>query len=150
MKLQDLQAIGAIVPTKMVKREVAFKRPILKPASEWADKDEPEFTGETVDDTVTVNIRRGSSADGIEILQAEARDQPFIAIHRCICDDDGKPVFPTLEKAQSLALWLALPLFKAITDEGTRGPKVSRRRTSSGAKSRSPSADEASVSGSTP
>jgi len=150
MDLKDLQACGAFVRPKLVKRDVKIKRPVLKPESEWADKDTPEITGDVVDDVVTVYIKRGSSADGFEVMTADRRDQPFIAIQRCICDEHGNPLFPTLEMASSLQLWLALPLFDAITKEGSSAPKASRRRTSSGAISHSPSADAASASGSTP
>lgn len=150
MDLQQLQAMGAIAPSRIVKKEVSFKRPEMKPESEWADPAEPEFTGNTFDESMTVYIRRGSSADGLEILQAEDRDRPFIAIHRCIVHPDGKPVFPTLDEASRLKLWLAVPLFHAIAEEGNHGPKASRRGTSSGATSRSPSAEEASANGNTP
>ena len=150
MDLQQLQAMGAIVPAKLVRREVKIKRPIMSPSEEWSDPDLPEFTGETADESITVFIRRGSSADQIELLRAEQREQPFVAIQRGVCMEDGKPLFPTLEIAMQVALWLAMPLFEAVTEVAGNGPKRSRRRTSSGAKSHSPSADEASTNGSTP
>lgn len=150
MELKDLQSMGAIVSRKLTKRVVPIKRPVMRPADEWADAEIPEFTDELVDDTVTVHIRRGTSADAIEIMQATERERPFVAIYRSICNDKGEPVFPTLDDAMQLALWLVLPLFNAVTEVAGQSPKASRRRTSSGAKSRSPSAVAASASGSTP
>lgn len=150
MDLQQLQAMGAIVPSRIVKREVKFKRPEMKPEEEWADPEEPEYTDKVFDETMTVYIRRGSSADGLELLQADDRDKMFVAIQRCIVDEKGNPVFPSFEIASRIKLWLSIPLFNAIAAEGNVGPKSSRRRKSGGATSPSPSADAASGNGSTP
>jgi hypothetical protein len=140
MDLKQLQAMGAIVPRTLVKREVSFKRPVLKPATEWADPEIPEETGEVVEESMTAYIRRGSSADALEIANASERERPFVAVFRAICDEKGNPVFPTLEDAMQLATWLAFPLFKAITSITGGGSKNSRPGTSSGVASRSPSA----------
>jgi hypothetical protein len=134
MKLSELQAAGAFVSAKPIKREIKVKRPDLKPKEEWADPDVAEFTGETIDDSLTAYIRRGAAIDAIEMMRAEERDQPFVAIHRSVCHEDGRPVFDSLEQASSLALWLAMPLFEAITEVANAGPKSSRRKTSSGSK----------------
>ena len=140
MKLSDLQEMGAFVSTKLIQREVKFQRPELKPASEWTDPDIPEMTGEVLNESMTVWIRRGSAADAIELMQAARREQPFVAIYRSVCNKDGSPVFESIEQAESLQLWLAMPLFEAITEVAGNGPKASRRRTSSGLKQASPTA----------
>lgn len=140
MKLSDLQEMGAFVSTKLIQREVKFQRPIQKPESEWEHPDVPEFTGEIADESVTVWIRRGTAADAIEMMQAQRREQPFVAIFRSVCNKDGTPLFESIEQAESLQLWLAMPLFEAITEVAGNGPKASRRRTSSGSKPASPTA----------
>ena len=140
MDLKQLQAIGAIVPRTLFKREIEFKYPELKPAAEWADPEVPEYTGVTLDGSMTVFIRRGSSADAIEIANASQRERPFVAIFRSVCNEKGEPVFPDLAEAMQLATWLAIPLFNAINEVSGGDPKNSRPGTSSGANSRSPSA----------
>lgn len=150
MDLKQLQAMGAMTPNKVVARQVKIKRPVLRPRDEWADPDLSETTGELIDDSITIHIRRGSAADALELAQASKREQPFVAIQRFICTPTGEPVFPDLETAMQIETWLALPLFDAITEARGASPKTSRRRTSSGANSPSRSADEASLSGNTP
>jgi hypothetical protein len=140
MQINDLKAIGAFVPSKLIERTVKFQRPIQKPESEWEHPDIPEFTGEIADESVTVWIRRGTAADAIELMQAERREQPFVAIFRSVCHKDGTSVFESVEQAESLQLWLAMPLFEAITEVAGKTPKASRRRTSSGSKPASPTA----------
>jgi hypothetical protein len=140
MDLKQLQAIGAIVPRTLFKREIEFKYPEQKPVAEWVDPEVPEYTGQTLDGSMTAYIRRGSSADAIEIANASPRERPFVAIFRSICDDKGNPVFPDLAEAMQLATWLAIPLFNAITEVSGGDPKNSRPGTSSGVASRSPSA----------
>lgn len=164
MQLSDLQAMGAYVPNKLVKKIVPIRRPKPIPESEWADKNTPEFSDEWMDDKLAVHIRIGSAADRIEILRAPGRDQPFIAILRAVCDAQGKPLFESLEQVMGeidpetgesvpntgLADWLVFPLFNAITEVAKDRPKALRPRTNGGAKSHSPSEDEASANGSEP
>jgi hypothetical protein len=140
MKLSDLQAMGALVPTAPIKREIKIKKPVTKPESEWSEPGVPEFTGETEDVTITAHIRRGAAIDAIELMRAEDRKQPFVAIFRSVVHPDGTPVFESQEQAEQLALWIALPLFEAITEVAGKGPKASRRRTSGGSKPASPTA----------
>ena len=149
MDLKKLQAMGAFVPTKPVKKEIPIKRPVLLPKEEWADPEIEEESGEVTDDSLTVYIRRGSSADDIEMSRASEREQPFVAVYRFVCDEKGQPVFESVEQAMSLKTWLVMPLFGAIAEVRGNVPKHSRRRTSSGSKSPSPSADAARKSGST-
>lgn len=149
MDIKQLQALGAFVPQKLHKRVIQVERPVLAPQDSWADPDVPEYTGENVRDEMTVHIRLGSSADEIEMSQASNRERPFVAIHRFIYTEDGKPVFESVEQAMTLKSWLVIPLFNAIAGVTHTLPKASRRKTSSGSKSRSLSADAAPRNGST-
>lgn len=132
MNLAELQAMGAFVPTKPVKREVKVKQPLLRAAEEWSDADVPEYSGEHSDATITTYIRRGAAIDAIEMMKAEERLQPFVAIHRSIVNEDGSPLFLSIEQASQLALWVAIPLFEAITEVAGSAPKALRRKRSGG------------------
>jgi len=140
MDLKQLTSLGAIVPRTLFKKEVPLKRPGLKPAEEWADPNEPEFSGEVLDDSVTVWIRKRSSADFLEMLQAPTRDKAHIAILRCVCNEAGAEVFESLEQCKQLREWLFLPLMVAVNEVNEFGLKNSPPKTSSGTNSRSPSA----------
>lgn len=147
MDLKNLQALGAFVPTKLFKREVPIKRPEAKPQNQWADPEVPEFTGNVSDDTVTVWIRKRSSADFMEIRQAPNRDKFHLAVQMCICHEDGTPVFETLDHAKKLAEWLFVPLAAEVHELHGEGPKNSQPRTNGGASLRSASAAGRSKSG---
>lgn len=147
MDLKQLQAMGAIVSKSLTKREVPIKRPELRPVEEWADPSAPEETGNWLDDSITVHVRKRSSADFLEMLTATDRDKPAVAILRCVCDEDGSEVFESLEQVQDLKEWLYVPLMMVVNEVNQFGPKNSQPRTSSGAKSRSASADDLSRNG---
>lgn len=147
MDLKQLQAIGAIVPRTLFKREIEFDYQELKPAEEWADPEVPEKTGKTIHGKMETYIRRGSAADAIEVANASERERPFVAIFRSVCDEKGEPVFPTIEDAMQLAAWIVVPLFKAITAVSGDSPKNSLPRTNSGVSLRSPSAAGRSKNG---
>jgi hypothetical protein len=140
MDLKQLQAMGAIVPRTLFKREVAIKRPELKNKIDWEDSEFPEFTGTIIEDSITVHIRKKSSADFMEMIAAPDRDKAHIAILRCVCDDKGVEVFESLEQCKQLEEWLFIPLALTVSEVNKFGLKNSLPRTSSGAKSRSPSA----------
>ena len=140
MNLSDFQAMGALVPMTPIKREVKVKKPVQRPKSEWADPSVPEFTGAVEDATITIHVRRGAAIDAIEMMRAEDRLQPFVAIYRSVVMPDGSPVFESLEQASQLATWIAFPLFEAITEVAGAAPKGSRRKTSGGSKPASPTA----------
>lgn len=144
MNLKELQAMGAIVPRKLIEKTVLVKHPKVLPKKDWADKEVPEFGEEIAEDSMTVSLRKMSSADSIEVLRADERERPFIAIFRSVCNPDGSPMFESLEQAMQLETWLAIPLFEAIKEVAGLGPKS---KTSSGTKSPLLSADEASPSG---
>lgn len=147
MDLKQLQAMGAIIPRTLFKREVPIKRPELKPANEWADPTVPEKTGEWLDDTVTVYIRKKSSADFMEMVAAPDREKAHIAVLRCVCDEKGCEVFESLDQAKQLEEWLFIPLVMVVNEVNQFGLKNSQPRTSSGAKSRSASAEGRSRNG---
>lgn len=134
MKLSDFQAMGALVPTKPIKREIKVNRPVTKPESEWKEPGVPEFTGESEESKITVHIRRGAAIDAIEMMRAEERKQPFVAIYRSIVNEAGEPTFESVEQASQLAMWIAVPLFEAITEVAGSAPKGSRRKTNGGSK----------------
>lgn len=140
MNYKQLQAMGAIVPRTLFKREVPIKYRPLKPENEWAEPGNPEHQEDEVEDSITVFIRKASAADVIEILSANPRDMPFVGIHRCICNEDGTELFPDLESAGSLAIWMATALFDAVKSVNPDTAKKSKARMSSGANSPSPSA----------
>lgn len=150
MDLKQLQAMGAIVPRTLHKREVPIRRPELKPESEWEEKGVPEGTGEWLDDSVTVYIRKRSSVDFIELVSAPDREKACVALLRCVCDEKGAEVFENLDQTKQLEDWLFLPLVMAVNEVNQFGLKNSQPRTSSGAKSRSPSAAGRSRSGKPP
>jgi hypothetical protein len=154
MDLTQLQAMGAIVPTKPIKREVKIKRPELRPETEWADPNVPEFTGEIVDDTMTVYIRKGMAVDSLEMLSEEGGRRAAMAIHLSVCHADGTKVFPTMEHVigngkdpgeegylGALAEWIFYPLMIELSQvEKETRPKYSRRRKNGGSKPVSPTA----------
>lgn len=132
MDIKQLQSLGAIVSRTMFKKEIPVKRPELKPKAEWADESEPEETGETVDDSLTTWIRKRSSADFLEMIQAKDQDKAHIAVLRCVCHEDGTEVFESLEQCKQLKEWLFIPLMVAINEVNQFGLKNLRPKTSSG------------------
>lgn len=126
--------MGAIVPRTLFKRDVAVSRPALKPAAEWEDSAIPEQIegADRIADTVTTWIRKRSSADFLEMIQAPNRDKAHIAILRCVCHEDGQEVFESLEQAKQLEEWLFVPLMLAVNELNGFGLKNSVPRTNSG------------------
>jgi len=149
MDLNQLIVLST-VPTAVVPKTIKVSRPLTSPQEEWEDAKTPEFTGEFADETVDTHIRKYSGADQIELASASDRERVFVAIHRCVVNRDGSPVFETREQAMGLSSWLVVPLFNAVSEVNDNRPKASRRRTSSGSKSPSPSAVARRKSGSTP
>lgn len=145
MDIKQLQAMGAIVPRKLFTKTIELKRPEVLPKSEWSDPEVPEFGDGIIEESAQVHLRKMSSADSIEVLRADERERPFIAIFRSMCNPNGTPMFESLEQAMQLETWLAIPLFEAIKEVANLAPKS---KTSSGTNSPLPSADEASPNGS--
>ncbi len=140
MDLKQLQALGAFQARTLFKKEVPIKRPILKPEAEWANPEEEEETGETIEETLTVHVRKRSSSDFLEMVSAENRERSDIAMIRCICNEDGTELFESIEQVRTLKVWLYFPLLTAINEVNHFTPKALPSRTSSGAKSPSLSA----------
>ena len=137
MDLKDqLQAMGAFVPQKLHRKTIQIARPVPLPESEWADPEVPEYGEEIAKEEITVHVRMGSSADEIEMAAATERERPFVAVYRFVCDEAGAQVFESVAQAMTLKTWLVMPLFKAISEVRGNAPKASRRKTSSGSKSR--------------
>jgi hypothetical protein len=138
MDFQQLQALGGIVPTALVKKEIEFTRP----------RTPDEGEGEPVRERVDIFVRKRTSRDFLEINRATDGDRPFVALFRSVCLEDGTPLFPSIDDASRLAEWLLGPMLNAVNEVNAFAPKPSPPRTSSGIGSRSPSAAEASASGS--
>ncbi|UHQ21885.1 phage tail assembly chaperone family protein, TAC [Lysobacter sp. 5GHs7-4] len=140
MDLKQLQAMGAFVPRTLFKCDIAVRYRPLKPTEEWADPGEPERQEEIVEETITTWVRKKSSADSIEIFQADERERPLVAVYRCICNADGSPLFESLDQVHQLEDWLILPLIIEVNKVNHFAAKKSVPKTSSGVSSRSPSA----------
>lgn len=148
MSISDLQALGAFVPVKPIKRAIECDKPILLPEDEWADPEVPEVTGDTERVSVDVYLKRLSSADEIAIAQSDPDDRPFVMVFRLVRNEDGSPLFESAEQAASMASWILLPIVQEIERiAGVRPKKPSPPKTPSGSKSPSPSGGEARKSG---
>lgn len=149
MDFHQLQALGGIVPTALVRKEIEFTyyRPL--PESEWADPNIPETEQSPSTDTAVVFIRKRTSRDFLDIVKAPEQDKPFLALFRCVCTEDGAPLFPSLDDAARLAEWMLVPLIGAVNEVNSFLPKAFPPKTSSGATSPSPSAVVRSGSGRT-
>ena len=124
MSLKDLQALGAFVPTKPFKRTIEFDKPILAPEEEWDSPDVPKFTGETERVSIDVYFKRMSSADEVAIAQAPADLQPFVMVFRLVRNEDGSPLFESVDQVASMASWVLAPIVSEIEKiEGTRPKK---------------------------
>ena len=140
MDFAKLQAMGAIVPKTLFKRDIKLTFKPQKPEEEWTEPHNPEFADEEVTETWQVFIRLPSAADAIEIATASDRDRPFVGIYRCWCNEDGTEFLPSLEMATSIRPWLALPLWDAINSLSPTRAKKSKPKKSGGATSPSASA----------
>ena len=124
MSLKDLQALGAFVPTKPFKRTIEFDKPILAPEEEWDSPDVPRFTGETERVSIDVYFKRMSSADEVAIAQAPADLQPFVMVFRLVRNEDGSPLFESVDQVASMASWVLAPIVSEIEKiEGSRPKK---------------------------
>jgi hypothetical protein len=110
MNLSQLQQLGAFVSTKPIKRTIEVNRPILKPQEEWSDPEAPEFTGETELATIDFFLKRPSSADEIAIGQAPQSEQMFVSVCRLVRNEDGTPLFESVDQAAQLASWVLIPI----------------------------------------
>lgn len=146
LKPNQMQTWGAFMPSTIKRKTITIRRPVAKPEADWADPDTPEFTEDKVEEAWDIFVRRGTSADGLEIMRAGERERPFLAVYRCVCNEDGSPFFESLGQAEQAALWLIMPMFQAVADEVIPGKKQQARATSGGATSRSRSGAKRSKS----
>lgn len=147
MDLIKLQAMGAIVPRTLFKREIEVTyRPPKAPAL-WADPGLPEYEDEPITNKIDVWVRKRNSADMLDVSMAEGANMALTTILRCICKPDGSPVFETIEQVRDLEPWMSIPLLNVVREVNQYDPKKSTPKTSSGARSPLGSADGASRSG---
>jgi hypothetical protein len=148
MDFKQLQALGGFISPALVRKEIEFTYRPTKPAETWADPETPEFEPVLVTERATVFVRKRTSRDFLDIMQAGSdADRAFLALFRCLCNEDGTPFFPSVEDAASLAEWMFLPLIGAVNEVNSFDPKGFPPRTTSGSTLPSPSAGEASLSG---
>lgn len=149
MELKQLQAMGAIAARTLVPKDIQIKYQRPLPPEQWAEPGVPEYPDkpEMVEETLRVFVRKRSAIDSAEFMRASDRERGFLAILRCVCNEDGSQLFSDLEQVASLADWMWIPLAAAVYEVNEFGPKNSQPRTSSGASSRSPSAADRSRSG---
>lgn len=140
MDFAKLQALGAIVPKNLFKRQITVTYKPLKPEAEWVEAHNPEFVDDEVTETWDVFIRLPSAADAVEIATTPDRDRPFVGIFRCWVNEDGTEFLPSLEMATQVRPWLALPLWDAINSLSPKPRKKSLPKRNGGARSPSASA----------
>lgn len=149
MDLEQLKSMGLVQANPLVKREIKVRYRPLLPQSEWADPAVEERAAEEVDGVVTVWLRKLTAADQMAVgsVAASGGDAISLIIHLCVFKEDGTRLFPTVDDAAGLDKVMFAGLLLEINklNEGTA--KKSRPRTSSGASSRSPSADAVSPNG---
>lgn len=137
MDLKHLQALGGIVSQALVPKEIEFTRPRLP----------EEGDGDPITERGVIHVRKRSARDFLDIHRASDSDKTFIALHRCVCNEDGTPFFPSADEAALLAEWILGPMLIAVNEVNAFLPKPSPPRTSYGTTSRSRSAADPSVSG---
>lgn len=147
MDLTQLQAMGAIVPRTLFKREIEVTYRPLTDQATWANPQEPEREAESVTKKIDVYVRKRNSADMLDVSTAEGSDMALTTILRCICKPDGSPVFETIQQVRDLEPWMSIPLLNVVREVNQYDPKNSPPRTSGGAGSPSRSGGGASRSG---
>lgn len=149
MDLEQLKNMGLVQANPLVKREIKVRYRPLLPQSEWADPAVEERAAEEVEGVVTVWLRKMTAADQMAVATAAqaGRDAISLLIHLSVFKEDGSRVFPTEADAAGLDPVMFMPLLVEINKLNEGISKKSRPRTSSGASSRSPSADAVSPNG---
>lgn len=149
MDLDQLKSMGLVNANPMQKREINIRfRPLL-PKDQWSDPNVEERQEEEVDAKVTVWLRKLTAADQMALADAHraGRDTYSLLIHLSVFKEDGSRVFPTVDDAAGLDTVMFAQLLVEINKLNEGISKKSRPRTSSGARSRSPSVDAASPNG---
>lgn len=149
MDLDQLKSMGLVSANPLVKKEITIRYRPLLPKNQWADPNVEERQEEEVEGKVTFWLRKLTASDQLAIARAvnEGRDHIPMLLHRCVLKEDGSRVFPTEQDAVGVDPVMFVELFKAINEINDGIGKKSQPRTSSGANSVSPSAEEASPNG---
>lgn len=137
MDLKQLEAMGAFKDRSLVTRTITVRRFPILPEGEWDEPGIPKFAQEEVEDTFDIFIKKRSSADSIELSRADPRLLCHYDVFRCVVDEKGEQIFPTIEHVLALEEWMLIPLFNKVFEVNPRGPKSSPPRTKPGASSRS-------------
>jgi hypothetical protein len=140
MDFQKLQALGGIVSSALVPKEIKFTRP----------RTPEEGEGEPITESATIHVRKRTSRDFLDIVKVPESERPFLAIFRCVCAEDGTPLLPSVDDASRLAEWMLMPILNAVNEVNSFDPKGFPPRTTSGSNSPSLSAVAASRSGKRP
>lgn len=141
MDINQLRGMGLMAANPLVKKTITIHYYPLKEGSET------EREEKSVEATVDFWIRKFTAADRIVLNQTEGEDRAYVGIQRCIFTEDGKPLFPGIDTARELDLEMFAQLLVAVNEINGSAAKKSQPRTSSSAKSRSPSAAERSQNG---
>lgn len=147
MDLKQFEALGAFKDRSLVVRTITVTRNPKLPEDQWAEPEVPEYAEEETSDTFDVFVKRRSSADSIELSRVDSRLLVHYEVFRCIVDEKGEQVFPTIDHVLAMEEWLLLPLFNAVAGVNRTGPKHLPPRTKLGASSPSVSGGGRSRSG---
>jgi hypothetical protein len=142
MDIKQLRSMGLMAPNPLVKQTITIKYRPLKPDGERED--------EEVEAALDFWIRKFTAADQIAIHGAPEEERVYVAIQRSVFNEDGTALFPDVDSARELDLTMFGEMMVAINEFNEAGSKKSQPRTSGGARSRLPSADEASANGKSP
>lgn len=149
MDIKQLQSLGAISSRNIIKKQITFRYPEPLPADQWADPKAPEYPDnpEIVDGKAEVFVRKRSAADFMELVSSPDREKGCYSILRCVCNEDGSPLFESYEQVDNLADWMFVPLLLAVNEVNKITPKHLPPRTNSGSTSPSRSGAGRSRSG---
>lgn len=137
MDFKQLQAVGGIVSSALIPKSIEYTRP----------RTAEEGEGDPITETADIFVRKRNSRDFLDIVKAPDSEKPFLVIFRCVCTEDGAPLFPSTEDVAHLAEWLLFPMITAVNEVNAFDPKALPPRTISGSTSLSRSADAASRNG---
>jgi hypothetical protein len=122
MDYTHLKKIGGFVSPEIVVEKIEFTRPRLP----------EEGDGDPISESAELHIRKRTSRDFLDISRAAEADKPFLALHRCVCNPDGSPLFSSIDEASQLAEWLLGPILNAVNKVNSFAPKSGAARTISG------------------
>lgn len=141
MDINQLRSMGLMAANPLVKKTITIHYYPFKEGSE-SEREE-----QSVEATVDFWLRKFTAADRIALNVAEGEERAYVGIQRCVFTEDGKPLFPDIDTARELDLEMFAQLLVAVNEINGSAAKKSQPRTSSSAKSRSPSAAGRSQNG---